>query len=162
MRMSPGDNEMIDHGGAVVEEMVNMLKVQKMCVLATVADNIPHCSLMAYVTDERCRKVYMVTHKKTKKYANLLANPSVCLLVDTRLSHESSDRKHVQALTVNGTFELVVKEETASLRRRFITAHPHLQEFAEDDDAQFFAVKLQALQLLRNATDATYENLEES
>ena len=145
-----------------MEEMVKVLKAQNMCVLATVGDEVPHCSLMAYVTDDRFRRVYMVTHKKTKKYANLLANPSVCLLIDTRLSKERSGRKNVQALTVNGIFELVGGEETAGLRSRFIKAHPHLQEFTKDDDAQFFAVKLQALQLLRDATDASYENLEET
>jgi nitroimidazol reductase NimA-like FMN-containing flavoprotein (pyridoxamine 5'-phosphate oxidase superfamily) len=141
--------------------MMNVIKAQDMCVLATVDGEVPHCSLMAYVSDETCRKVYMITHRNTKKYANLLANPAVCLLIDTRLSAKRSSRETVQALTVNGTFELVRDEEAAGLRNRFIEAHPHLREFAQDDDAQVFAVKLQALQLLRDATDAAYANLEE-
>ena len=145
-----------------MEEMVKVLRAQDMCVLATVDGDVPHCSLMAYVTDAKCRKVYMVTHKNTKKYANLLANPAVCLLVDTRLSVKRSARENVQALTVNGTFELVKEDETAAFKNRFIEAHPHLREFALDEDAQVFAVKLQALQLLRDATDALYENLEEN
>lgn len=145
-----------------MEEMMKVLEAQDMCVLATVSGELPHCSLMAYVTDETCRKVYMITHRNTKKYANLLANPAVCLLIDTRLSAKRSFRENVQALTINGTFELVKEEETAELRNRFIETHPHLREFAQDGEAQVFAVKLQALQLLRDATDASYENLEEN
>lgn len=144
-----------------MEEMLKLLKAQDMCVLATVDGDAPHCSLMAYVIDEKCRKMYMVTHRNTKKYTNLLANPTVCLLVDTRLSAKCSAHEGVQALTVNGIFELVEEKETAALISRFIEAHPHLREFALNDDAQVFAVKLQALQLLRDATDASYENLEE-
>lgn len=144
-----------------MEEMKKVLEAQDMCVLATVDGDVPHCSLMAYVTDEKCRRVYMVTHRNTKKYANLLANPAVCLLIDTRLSVKQFARENVQALTVNGVFEHVQEEEIAGLRNRFVEAHPHLQEFAQDEEAQVFAVKLQKLQLLRDATDASYENLEE-
>lgn len=145
-----------------MEEMMNVLAAQDMCVLATVNGEVPHCSLMAYITDERHRKVYMITHKNTKKYANLIANPAVCLLIDTRLSAKHSSREKVQALTINGIFEPVEQQETAALSDRFIEAHPHLRDFAMDDDAQVFAVKLQALQLLRDATDASYESLEEN
>lgn len=144
-----------------MEEMMKVLKDEDMCVLATVAGGVPHCSLMAYITDEKCRKVYMVTHRKTKKYANLLANPAVCLLIDTRISGTRFPRENVQALTVSGTFELVQEEELAAgLRSRFVKAHPQLQEFAQASDAQVFAVKLRELQLLRDATDASYETLE--
>lgn len=142
--------------------MIKVLEAQDMCVLATVNGVVPHCSLMAYITDETCRRVYMITHRNTKKYANLLANSAVCLLIDTRLSEKCSSRENVQALTINGTFELVKEEETAELKNRFIQAHPHLLEFAQDGAAQVFAVKLQALQLLRDATDASYANLEEN
>jgi len=141
--------------------MMKVLKGEDMCVLATVAGGVPHCSLMAYITDEKCRKVYMVTHRNTKKYANLLANPAVCLLIDTRRSGTRSLRENVQALTVSGTFELVQDEGlVAGLKSRFVEAHPHLREFAQDPDAQIFAIKLRELQLLRDATDASYETLE--
>ena len=42
----------------MIEKMKALAKQRDMCVLATVADGIPHRSLMAYVTDEDCREIY--------------------------------------------------------------------------------------------------------
>lgn len=146
-----------------MEEMIEVLRTQDMCVLATVSGSAPHCSLMAYITDENCRKIYMITHKETKKYANLIANPSVSLLVDTRLSNKGIPREKVQALNANGVFALVENPaEIAVLRDRFIQTHPHLRDFAMHQNAALFVVELQSLQLLNGATDASSIILDES
>jgi uncharacterized protein YhbP (UPF0306 family) len=146
-----------------LEEMIEVLRSQDMCVLATAFDNIPHCSLMAYITDEHCRKIYMITHKETKKYKNLQANPSVSLLIDTRLSKKNLPREKVQALNANGIFALVESAgESEVLRNRFIDAHPHLQDFAMHQNAALFVVELQSMQLLNGAVDASSIVLNES
>ena len=75
-----------------LERMKAMVRDHDICVLATVAEGEPHCSLMAYVPDESCREIYMVTHRKTKKYRNLRANPAISLLIDTRESRSGRDR----------------------------------------------------------------------
>ena len=51
----------------MLDEMKTLAKHRDMCVLATVAGQKPYCSLMAYVTDENCEEIYMVTHKTTTK-----------------------------------------------------------------------------------------------
>lgn len=143
--------------------MIEVLRSQDMCVLATVSGNTPHCSLMAYITDENCRKIYMITHKETKKYANLLTNPSVSLLIDTRLSKKGLPREKVQALNANGVFAMVENaDEIEVLRNRFVDTHPHLHDFAMHQDAAIFVVELQSLQLLNGATDASSLILDES
>lgn len=144
-----------------MEEMMAVLRGQDICVLATASENAPHCSLMAYILDEQRRRIYMVTHKETKKYANLLANPTVSLLVDTRLAGEKVAREKVQALTVNGVFSPIEEAgEAEPLRERFIKKHPHLHDFAKNEKAVVFQVELQSLQLLNGATDASYKDLE--
>jgi general stress protein 26 len=146
-----------------LEEMIKVLRSQDMCVLATVCDATPHCSLMAYITDEDCRKIYMITHKETKKYQNLLANPSVSLLIDTRLSEKNMVREKVQALNANGIFSQVENADKVELwRNRFTAAHPHLHDFAMHESAVLFVVHLKSLQLLNGATDASSVILDES
>jgi nitroimidazol reductase NimA-like FMN-containing flavoprotein (pyridoxamine 5'-phosphate oxidase superfamily) len=81
-----------------------------MCVLATAREGKPHCSLMAYVADEEVEWIYMVTHRNTTKYANLLSNEQVSLLVDNRCEGLPDDRSNIQALTVHGTFHVVEEE----------------------------------------------------
>jgi nitroimidazol reductase NimA-like FMN-containing flavoprotein (pyridoxamine 5'-phosphate oxidase superfamily) len=68
----------------MIEKMKALVKRKDICVLATVSENNPHCSLMAYVTDNDCREIYMVTNRQSTKFRNLSANPLVSLLIDTR------------------------------------------------------------------------------
>ena len=61
-----------------------LIQSGKTCVLATVSEGQPHCSLMSYAADENGREIYMATLRNTKKYKNLVVNPSVSLLIDSR------------------------------------------------------------------------------
>jgi len=60
-----------------------MISENKVCVMATAADGAPHCSLMSYATEMNAVKS-TCTLKDTKKYRNLIVNPAVSLLIDTR------------------------------------------------------------------------------
>ena len=91
----------------MLDKMKELLKAKDICVLATVSDNRPHCSLMVYATDEQCREIYMVTHRQTKKFRNLTENPVVSLLIDTREEDLGPRRSNAKALTVNGVFRVM-------------------------------------------------------
>ena len=85
------------------EKIKALVKEKDICVLSTVSEDArPHCSLMAYVSDEKCREIYMATHSATRKYKNLMHNSSVSLLIDSR---EITPRQQAQALTVSGAFQ---------------------------------------------------------
>jgi nitroimidazol reductase NimA-like FMN-containing flavoprotein (pyridoxamine 5'-phosphate oxidase superfamily) len=127
------------------------------CVLATVAGNKPYCSLMAYVADEHCREIYMVTHRGTKKYKNLMQNPAVSLLIDTR---EEAERTQAQALTVQGVFEKIQDEDKQTLiRARLLAVHPQLQDFVDDPDAELLCIKVESFLLLTGLDEAHFEAL---
>jgi len=59
----------------MLEKMKELVRKKNICVLATVSDYKPYCSLMAYITDATCKEIYMVTHKNTTKFNNLQKNP---------------------------------------------------------------------------------------
>jgi general stress protein 26 len=131
-----------------------------MCVLATVADGVPHCSLMAYVTDEDCREIYMVTSKKTKKYKNIIENPSVSLLIDTREEHPGTHRREAKALTVSGVSSVIGdKKRSMRIREKLLETHPHLQDFFDDPDASILSVKIKSFLLLDGLTETHFEEL---
>ena len=85
----------------MLEKMKNFVKKKNICFLSTITGNQAYCSLMAYITDETCEEIYMVTHKNTTKFNNLQKNPWVSLLIDSR---ETKPRSNAQALTINGVF----------------------------------------------------------
>ena len=129
-------------------------------MLATVMDNVPHCSLMSYVPDRDCREIYMMTQKGTKKFRNLAANRAVSLLIDTREEDCGADRARIKALTVSGVFKTIGdKAKKKLVRQKLLKKHPQLKPFAEDPDAEVFAVKVKTLQLLDGVKDSCFEKI---
>ena len=131
------------------------MKKQDMCVLATSREGKPHCSLMAYVTDEEAEWIYMVTHRNTTKYANLVENPMVSLLVDNRCEGLPADRNKIQALTVHGTFctvheEGAKKQMLSQIRER----HPHMGEFLDSPEAEILSVRVNSFLFLDGIANA--------
>jgi nitroimidazol reductase NimA-like FMN-containing flavoprotein (pyridoxamine 5'-phosphate oxidase superfamily) len=146
---------------AVIEKMKALVREKDTCVLATVHENEPHCSLMSYVTDPDCTRLYMATHRDTRKFHNLAGNPKVSLLIDTREGGEGADRNAVKALTVSGSFERL--EDTAiraAIKTQLLAQHPHLVVFLGDPGAEIFAVRISAFQLLDGITDSSFVAVE--
>lgn len=143
------------------EKMKRLLREQNMCVLATCSDNEPHCSLMAYVTDDPVSTVYMVTLKESRKFRNLMENPQASLLVDTRVGSDPLERAGIQALTVYGSFQaLKSKLEREQVMRRLAQVHPHLEKLLVHPDVEPFGIRVQGLLLLDGVLDAQFLTVE--
>jgi nitroimidazol reductase NimA-like FMN-containing flavoprotein (pyridoxamine 5'-phosphate oxidase superfamily) len=139
------------------EEIEKIIKRNNICVLATVADGKPHCSLMSYVTDDDCREFYMITLPATKKYRNLEGNSAVSLLIDTREDDPNRSRRDIRALTVSGVFRSIDdKGEEAAVLQKLLQRHPHLKEFAESGEAKVFAVRVTLFQLLEGVSRSSF------
>ena len=137
-----------------------LVQAKDTCVLATVSDDKPHCSLMAYVADDTCHEIYMVTHKNTKKYRNLMENPYVSLLIDSRDENMGPRRFKAKALTVNGVFENIEDQgERDFACARLLKRHPHLKEFALDPDAEMLRILVTSFLLLDGLTDSYFETV---
>ena len=141
----------------MLAEMKALAREKNICVLATVGDRKPHCSLMAYVTDENCTEIYMVTHKNTHKYKNLMENPSVSLLIDTR---EISPRARAKALTVEGISAAIEGEKKRQeVQSMLLDVHPHLSEFINHSEAEILCVRIQSFLLLDGLQEAHYQSV---
>lgn len=141
----------------MLNRMRTLVCSNNFCVLATALDNKPHCSLMAYVADEDCREIYMVTRKYSQKYRNLKANRSVSLLIDTR---GEGTRDSTQALTISGTFAPIadrIGRQTAAAR--LVDAHPHLKTLLSEPDAEIVRIKVESLLLLDGIDEAHFETV---
>jgi nitroimidazol reductase NimA-like FMN-containing flavoprotein (pyridoxamine 5'-phosphate oxidase superfamily) len=144
----------------MLKKMKKLVKDKDVCVLATVMDNVPHCSLMSYVPDRDCREIYMMTRKGTKKFRNLAANRTVSLLIDTREEDCGADRAKIKALTVSGVFKTIGdKAKKKLVRQKLLKKHPQLKPFAQDPDTEVFAVKVKSFQLLDGVKDSYFEKV---
>jgi nitroimidazol reductase NimA-like FMN-containing flavoprotein (pyridoxamine 5'-phosphate oxidase superfamily) len=142
-----------------LEDRIQALVASRyVCVLATVDKDRPYCSLMNYVADETCREFYMATLKDTNKYKNLLANPRVSMLVDSREKVPSSTS---WALTVEGVFEPVSdKVKRKWVFSRLIAQNPDLNEFISRPDIDIVCIRARSFLLLEGLSDAHRLNIE--
>jgi len=141
----------------MLKDMKALAREKNSCVLATIVDTKPYCSLMAYVTNRACTEIYMVTHRKSQKFQNLIANPAVSLMIDTR---DTAPRSAARAMTVEGVFQKIqdpAKEK--KVRRKLLSAHPHLNEFMGHPEAEVFQITIKSFLLLNGLTQASFENL---
>ena len=144
----------------MLEEMKALAKQKDICVLATVSDGNPHCSLMAYATDDDCREIYMITQKGTKKYKNLIKNPSVSLLIDTREEQAASHPLQAKALTIAGLFQEIDDEYKKRLARaRLLERHPYLAGFIDQTDTELICIKATSFLVLNGLKEAHFETV---
>lgn len=140
------------------QDIRELIQENQLCVLATASGGEPHCSLMSYAANDDCGEVYMATHTQTKKYRNLMANPSVSLLVDSRQDAGADPAISTKALTISGTFQNNVREDKAAdVRRRLLEKHSELQELLHDPLAAIIVIKVSTVQLLDGIKDAYFE-----
>jgi len=144
----------------MLEKMKELVKANDLCVLATVSEGRPHCSLMSYISDEDGHEIFLISHKTTKKYANLMENPTVSLLIDTREEEKGQRRIYIKALTVSGEFQTIDDSVKKGLiREKFLKRHPHLIDFLNDPGAEIFSIKTKSFQLLDGVKDAFFETI---
>ena len=132
-----------------------LIQKRRYCVLATASENTPHCSLMAYAPSEDGTRIFMATHRNTRKFRNLNKNPAVSLLIDSR------DLAEAQAITMEGEFEEIQNEtEKKKIRDRLLNDHPQLNDFLAHPDTAFICINASSLVFLNGLTDAYYETID--
>ena len=141
----------------ILEKMTALVRKKNVCVLATVSDKKPYCSLMAYFTDGTCKEIYMVTHKNTTKFNNLQKNPSVSLLIDSR---ETQPRSNAQALTIDGVFiPLIDDNKRQKIRDRMLESFPHMKDFIHHPESELIRIKINSFLLLEGLTESHFISL---
>jgi nitroimidazol reductase NimA-like FMN-containing flavoprotein (pyridoxamine 5'-phosphate oxidase superfamily) len=144
----------------MLNKMKEIIRKNDLCVLATVSDKRPHCSLMSYVSDEEVTEIYMVSQKESRKYLNLLRNPAVSLLIDTREEYRGGEGVKIKALSVEGEYKPLndpVKRD--SVRLQILKQNPHLNDFLNDPRAEIFSIRLKSFQLLDGVKDVFFEKM---
>lgn len=142
----------------MLEKIIRFITEQNLCVLATVSENRPYCSLMAYIASDDGRRIFMVTSRSTKKYNNLLRNSSVSLLIDDR---GSSSREEACALTLTGACAPMADGEAkAEARAALIARHPHLARFAVHPDSDIVEMEVESVLLLQGLNESYFERLD--
>ncbi|WP_045214784.1 pyridoxamine 5'-phosphate oxidase family protein [Desulfonatronovibrio magnus] len=134
--------------------ILKIMKQNDLAVLTTSTENQPHCSLMAFICDDKGHNIFMLTQKDSSKFRNISANPKVAVMIDTRT--QSPDRSSIKALTVKGTCSPAQSIDQDTLKEQLLKQHPQLQGLAAQRDAIILQIKAESFLLLDGVSDAYF------
>ncbi len=123
------------------ETIKDILDSQKLAVLATQGNGKPYGSLVAFAATADLKTILFATTRASRKYVNLLTDPGVALVIDTR-TNQTADFSDAAAITVLGEVEEVsafVRQESNMI---YLNKHPNLEEFIESPTTALLSVRV--------------------
>ena len=119
----------------------SVLASQKLAVLATHQKGQPYTSLVAFAATADLKNLLFATIRATRKYANVMADPRVALLADTRTNRDA-DFHSALAVTATGRAGEVRGPARARLLKVYIAKHPSLEEFVKSPDCALLRLRV--------------------
>ena len=136
----PGSNQGKEQS---LGQMLASLDNLRFAVLATSDEGRPYASLIAFAFTPDRETVIFATPKATRKYRNIIGEPSVSILIDNR-SQTPEDLSRAEAVTLVGTARPVRngvrKEEYSKL---FKVKHPQLADFINEPGTALVTVGIE-------------------
>ena len=135
------------------EDVQNLIRhlfaTQNLAVLATHSQKQPYASLVAYAATNDLKYLYFATPKTTRKFANLLINPQVAVLINSS-TNQTADFHRAIAVTAVGEAEEVAAADREQLLPFYLAKHPYLEEFAKSPTTAVVQVTVRSYYLVKN------------
>lgn len=139
---------------AMQSAIAGLFNEQRLAILATVAQESPYCNLVSFTSSDDLQTILFSTPRGTSKYANMLRNPNVSLLVDDRM-RSGFGLKAGMVVTAMGTAELPGPQDEEALKGRHAARHVDLKDFIYSPDCALMQVRVQRYILVSSLRDVT-------
>ncbi len=133
----------------VQNRLQNLFKTQNLAVVATQTGGQPYASLVAFVATDDLRHLFFVTAKTTRKFANLISDSRVAVLVNSSVNRES-DFHDAISITVTGIAEEIGDPERQDILDLYLLKHPYLEDFARSPSCALIRVAAQSYYMVQN------------
>jgi uncharacterized protein YhbP (UPF0306 family) len=131
-----------------------LLENQRLAVLSTRNGEQPYSNLICFVASDDLRNILFATTRSTRKYANLMHEARVALLVDNR-SNDPADTFRALAVTALGVARELEGTEAEQARETYVARHPHLEEFVSSPSTALLRLDVEKYILVRRFQDVT-------
>lgn len=119
----------------------NLVDSQKLAVLSTQNHGQPYSNLLAFAATEDLQYLLFATTRATRKYANLMADPRVAVLVDNR-KNDLADFSEAAAFTALGKAWELQGAERQRFLAVYLEKHPNLKDFVAAPTCALLRVKV--------------------
>ena len=132
-----------------------LLDTTGFAVLATENAGQPHTSLIAITPVDEGQRLVFSTYRNTRKFANLMQNPRVSVLMDGRRECSGSSPTSFVLSAVGRVHEINAATRPHRLDAH-LQKHPDLATFTQEPDCVLLEVVVDAYQIVRGIDDATW------
>jgi nitroimidazol reductase NimA-like FMN-containing flavoprotein (pyridoxamine 5'-phosphate oxidase superfamily) len=140
---------MLDDDIQLKKLLKELFRAQLFASLATLQSGRPYNNLIAYTVTDDLKSILFVTKRETRKYANLISNNSVSVLIDSR-SNQDSDFRNAVAVTAVGAAEEVKDSQKETLLQLYLVKHHRLAKFAHSPQSALFKIRVKKYFIVRN------------
>ena len=127
---------------------------QNFASMATLHNDRIHSCLVAFSVSEDMKTIFLCTPRTTRKYANLLENSTVSMLIHNS-SNQAGDLKNAVAVTVAGKAQEVSKEDRQSARQSFLKKHPYMKDFVMANNTALITVYVTRYDIVTHFQDVS-------
>jgi uncharacterized pyridoxamine 5'-phosphate oxidase family protein len=142
------------------EYIADILKLNKLAVLATESRGQPHLSLIAITPLGNFRQLIFATYRNTLKYRNLANNSKVAVLIENRDANINDHQKSI-VLTIIGHTEEISIEENEAAYQSHLKRHPEMESFMQSSDCVLIRIIAQSFQIVHGIDDIRWITADE-
>ena len=139
----------MENSEEIQNRLRNLFETQKLAVVATQTGGQPYASLVAFVATDDLRHLFFVTAKTTRKFANLISDSRVAILVNSSVNRES-DFHDAISITVTGIAEEMKGSERRDILDLYLSKHPYLEDFARSPSCALIRVVARSYYMVQN------------
>lgn len=129
-----------------------MVETQATGVLATVVDQRPYASLVAFSYSPDLKKIFFATPNNTTKYRNLTGNPNISLIIDSRICNPK-DFSLSAAVTVMGEAHELAGPDRSRRLEDHSARLPGLAEFFSSPAMAMFQIDVHSYIVAEGLTE---------
>ena len=122
-------------------DILKLLKKEKLAVLATKGVPYPYTTLVGFSFTKDLNLVLFATMRGTRKYSNIVSNPHVSLLIDTRKNY-IDDFEDAVALTILGKAAEIKRSDKNRHMKMYLKRFPHLKNFMDDPETALVGIRV--------------------
>jgi general stress protein 26 len=140
------------------------LQTNQLAVLATVGDDQPHASLIAFTPFDGFRQLIFATYRNTRKFRNLAVNGKVAVLIEGKNEGKSGIQNGF-VITAYGSASEINFEDNDAVLQAHLQKYPELLSFISEPDCALIRVKVenyQVVQGIENVVWLAVDDLEKS
>jgi hypothetical protein len=136
-----------------------LLTEQRLAVLSTHRGGQPYANLVAFAASEDLKTIYFATPRSTRKFANLLADGRMALLI-TSSGNRPADFHEAVAVTAVGSGTEISGDDRAGALGLYLAKHPYLEDFVSAPSCALIGFNARSYILVQNFQNVMELHLE--